>query len=85
MFLSCDHCSSCNVCVLLSEDDPATVYSGVRPEDVSYGEIIIKNKQKKKKIKGTAALLLVFSHSLLKLFPGLAAVLPANKEQNLNH
>ncbi|KAM4537336.1 uncharacterized protein PAE49_021679 isoform 2-T2 [Odontesthes bonariensis] len=33
------------------EEDPATLYSAVRPEDVTYGEITIKNKQKKRKIR----------------------------------
>ncbi|XP_076737237.1 uncharacterized protein LOC112431770 [Maylandia zebra] len=35
------------------ESDPATVYSAVRTEDVTYGEIIIRDKKNKSKMRGS--------------------------------
>ncbi|XP_065326305.1 low affinity immunoglobulin gamma Fc region receptor II-like [Pelmatolapia mariae] len=35
------------------DSDPAAVYSAVRTEDVTYGQIIIENEKKKSKIKGS--------------------------------
>ncbi|XP_007542634.1 basement membrane-specific heparan sulfate proteoglycan core protein-like isoform X3 [Poecilia formosa] len=35
------------------ENDPSVVYSAVRRDDVSYGEIVIKKKERKPKTRGT--------------------------------
>uniref|UniRef100_A0AAZ1XHQ1 Ig-like domain-containing protein n=1 Tax=Oreochromis aureus TaxID=47969 RepID=A0AAZ1XHQ1_OREAU len=53
------------------ERDSSTVYSETRIEDVSYGEIVIKDKKKKSKTKGRAAPLLLhlglFLHPITEL------------------
>lgn len=48
-----------------AERDSATVYSETRIEDVSYGEIVIKDKKKKSKTKGRAAPLFLHLGSFL--------------------
>ncbi|XP_035771379.1 low affinity immunoglobulin gamma Fc region receptor II-like, partial [Neolamprologus brichardi] len=47
------------------ESDPAAVYSTVKIEDVSYGQMIIKEKKNRSKTRGTAALLCLHHGSLL--------------------
>ncbi|MEQ2316906.1 hypothetical protein AMECASPLE_037214, partial [Ameca splendens] len=49
------------------ERDPAVVYSAVRREDVSYGEIAIRNKGNKAKTKGRTALLQLLPHIFLSV------------------
>lgn len=40
------------VCIYCAESDPAAVYSTVRRDDVTYGQIIIKDKKKQSKRRG---------------------------------
>lgn len=48
----------CSLCVsYCAESDTAAVYSTVEIEDVSYGQMIIKEKKNRSKTRGTAALL----------------------------
>lgn len=42
--------------VYCTESDPAAVYSAVKTDDISYGQIVIKDKQKQSKTKGTSSL-----------------------------
>lgn len=57
------------VCVFhCTESDPDAVYSAVKTGDVSYGEIIIKDKKKQTRMRGTAALL-CFHHGSWFDFP----------------
>lgn len=42
-----------------ADSDPAAVYSAVRTGDVTYGQITIKDKKKKSKMRGTASSVVV--------------------------
>ena len=46
----------CSYCSSVAENDPAVVYSAVRPaEDLSYGQVVFKDK-KTNRTRGTADL-----------------------------